>query len=84
MKINTEKILFTQLGDEGVVYDTENNEYVSLNETFFKILKGIEEAKDADSIVKSLCEEYDISEEECKTEVQEVLKTLTERKYIIE
>ena len=43
-KLNAQKILFTQLGDEGVLYDTQTNEYISLNETFFKILKGVEDS----------------------------------------
>jgi trimethylamine:corrinoid methyltransferase-like protein len=83
MKINTEKILFTQLGDEAVVYDTENNEYVSLNETFFKILKGVEKEQSVDEIVGSLCEEYDISAEDCKSEVIEALNILKEKEFII-
>ena len=46
MKINSEKVLFTQLGDEGVVYLIDTNEYLSLNETMYAILKGVEQGKD--------------------------------------
>lgn len=82
-QLNTEKILFTQLGDEGVVYDTEKNEYISLNETFFKILKGIEQGHNSEAIVNDLCQEYDISEEHCTAEVNGALQKLVERNYII-
>lgn len=82
-QINTDKVLFTQLGDEGVVYDTEKNEYISLNETFFKILKGIEQGNELDVIVNNLCQEYIISEDECTLEVNEALQKLAEKKYII-
>jgi hypothetical protein len=82
-QINTEKILFTQLGDEGVVFDIEKNEYVSLNETLFKILKGIEQSHELDLIVSNLCQEYAISEEKCIVEVNEVIEKLVLRKFII-
>lgn len=81
-QLNTEKILFTQLGDEGVVYDTEKNEYISLNETFFKILKGVEEGLATEQIVTKLCNEYAISEEDCKQEVEKALTRLVEKDYI--
>ena len=82
-QINTDKVLFTQLGDEGVVFDTEKNEYISLNETFFKILKGIEQGNELEIIVNNLCQEYAITEEDCTIEVNETLQKLAERKYII-
>jgi hypothetical protein len=83
-KLNTQKILFTQLGDEGVLYDTQTNEYISLNETLFKILKGIEDSLTIEQIVKNLCDEYRISEENCKQEVMNALSKLVEKEYIIE
>ena len=82
-QLNAEKILFTQLGDEGVVFDTEKNEYISLNETLFRILKGVEQGQNLEVIVNSLCQEYDISEEDCTAEVSEALQKLAEKKYII-
>ena len=83
-KLNAQKILFTQLGDEGVLYDTQTNEYISLNETLFKILKGIEDSLTNEQIVKNLCDEYRISEENCKQEVMNALSKLVEKEYIIE
>jgi hypothetical protein len=83
-KLNTQKILFTQLGDEGVLYDTQTNEYISLNETLFKILKGIEDSLTNEQIVKNLCDEYRISEENCKQEVMNALSKLVEKEYIFE
>lgn len=81
-QINTDRILFTQLGDEGVVYDTEKNEYVSLNETLFKILKGVEQSHDLEIIVNDLCREYAISQEDCTVEVTEALRKLAEKQYL--
>ena len=82
-KLNTQKILFTQLGDEGVLYDIQTNEYISLNETLFKILKGVEDRLTNEEIVKKLCDDYIISEENCKQEVMNTLSELLEKDYIL-
>lgn len=83
-KINTDQILFTQLGDEGVVYAIEKNEYLTLNETYFKILKGVEQGSKQAEIVAGLCQEYNISEADCTREVAESLQKLAERGYLIQ
>jgi len=82
-KLNTQKILFTQLGDEGVLYDIHTNVYISLNETLFKILKGVEDCLTDEQIVKKLCDDYNISEENCRQEVMNTLSQLMEKDYIL-
>ncbi len=82
--INNEKVLITELGNEGVLFEIESNKYVSLNETLFKILKGIEQELDIESIVKKLCDEYDIQEEVCRTEVADALAFLEKANYIVQ
>jgi hypothetical protein len=81
-KINDENVLFTQLGDEGVVYHIEKNEYQSLNETSFKILKSLENGLTMDQIVAELIAEYEISEEKCRAEIKETI-VIFERENII-
>lgn len=82
--INNEKVLITELGNEGVLFEIESNKYISLNETLFKILKGIEEELDIESIVKKLCDEYDIQEDLCRTEVADALAFLEKANYIVQ
>lgn len=82
MKINTENILFTQLGEEGVVYDIENNEYQNLNETSFKILKGIEKGLTEEEILNELLEEYEIEEADCRSEIKEAISEFIEKNII--
>ena len=53
-QFNTTDILITQLGDEGVAFNSTTNEYFSLNETSFKILKGIENNVSIEDIRKQL------------------------------
>ena len=81
-KINFNKILISQVGEDGVIFDLENNSYMSLNETFFKILKGIEVGDTEIQIIQNLCEEYDISTEECTEEVQSAIHQLLQKNYI--
>lgn len=81
-QINSDKILITQLGEEGVVYDIQTNVYLTLNETFFKILKGVESGKNQGEIVDMLCTEYQIDQTTCLQEVQKALLLLQEKKYI--
>lgn len=81
--INEEKILLTQLGEEGILFDLETNDYISLNETLYKILKGVQQGNDTATIVLDLCQEYSISEAECKTDVEAALIELEEKKYIV-
>ncbi len=82
MKINKDKVLFTLLGEEGVIFDTENNKYFTLNETSVRILRGFEDGKDEEAIVKDFLDEYDIAEETCKNEVQETIKLLVSKGYL--
>lgn len=81
---NNEKVLFTQLGNEGVLYQMETNEYFTLNETLFKILKGIEEGHTTDEIILNLCQEYEITEIACKNEVTNGIQQLLQKNMIFE
>lgn len=81
-KVNKERIIFTALGEEGVVFDIQSNEYLTLNETFFKILKSIDEQLDFDNIVSLLQNEYEISKEDCEKEVMNSINLLSSKGFI--
>ena len=81
-KVNTEKILFSQLGDEGVLFDLEKNEYKTLNETMYKIFEKIMEGSSIEEITDSLIQEYNITKEECREKVEKAITVLTEKNYI--
>jgi hypothetical protein len=70
------------LGEEGVVYDIENNEYQNLNETSFKILKGIEKGLTEEEILNELLEEYEIEEADCRSEIKEAISEFIEKNII--
>jgi hypothetical protein len=81
--INEENVLITELGQEGVLFEIESNKYVSLNETLFKIMKGIEQGLEIEQIIQQLCNEYAITEETCRADVAEAIAFLLKEKYII-
>ncbi|HMR82819.1 MAG TPA: PqqD family protein [Niabella sp.] len=83
-QFNTADVLITQLGDEGVAFNSTTNEYFSLNETSFKILKGIENNVSIEDIRKQLESEYDISADECENAVNNTIQSFLVKKLVIE
>lgn len=82
-QINKEEIIFTQLGNEGVVYSLKTNEYATLNETMFQVLNGVDQGQQPDDIAAQLCREYDVSEANSRQAVTEALGELATNGYII-
>lgn len=80
--INEEKVLFTQLGDEGVLFNVESNEYFSTNDTFTKIVLGIQNEMSVDQIVENLLEEFDIDADACRKSVENSINILQEKGFI--
>lgn len=80
---NEEKVLLTQLGDEGVAFDIESNEYYTLNETLFKIASGIKNQQTTPEIKAILLQEYDISEAFCHDEIAKGIQQLMDKKIIL-
>lgn len=81
-QINEEKVLFSQLDEEGVLFDIEKNQYLSLNQTFTSIFLYLQEGLGTQEILAKLLEEYEVGEEECLTELKRVIGQLVEMKFI--
>jgi hypothetical protein len=81
-QFNAKDILVTQLGQEGVAFNSATNEYFSLNETSFKILKGIENNLSVDAICGHLKNEYEISASDCKEQVNNTIELFLSKKLI--
>lgn len=83
-QLNKNDILITQLGEEGVAFNSVTNEYFSLNETSFKILRGIENNLSVDAICEQLIKEYDIAKSDCEKQVNTTIQLFLSKKLIIE
>ncbi|MGE9312043.1 PqqD family protein [Niabella sp. CJ426] len=83
-QFNAKDILITQLGEEGVAFNSATNEYFSLNETSFKILRGIESNLSVDAICRQLENEYEISAPDCRKQVNNIIQLFISKKLITE
>ena len=81
-EINIDRILFTHIGDEGVVYDIEKNEYINFNETLFQILIYIQDGKSKADIVKGLLSQYSVTLDSCMADVSEAILEMEGKNYI--
>jgi len=81
--VNTGKILLTQLGEEGILYNIDKNEYYTLNETLFAIAKGFENKLSIEELVASLTEKYDIAEKECRQELDKGIQILIDKQFLL-
>ncbi|GHB36990.1 PqqD family protein [Mongoliitalea lutea] len=82
--VNNERILFTQLDEEGIIYDVESNEYLNLNPTFCSIFLLIQEGLPLLAIKAKLLEEYDVDEQVCIDQLLASVKILEEKGFIKE
>lgn len=81
---NTKDILITQLDNEGVAFNSNTNEYFSLNETSFKILKGIESNLSIAEICEQLQKQYAISPADCEKDVNNTIQLFISKKLVLE
>ena len=82
--LNTNKILFTPLEEEGVLYAIEENKYISLNETYTSIVNCIAENLAFKAIVAHLMSEYEVDQNVCENQLQTVIADLLTKEYINE
>ncbi len=82
--LNTEKVLFTPLEDEGVLYAIEDNKYISLNTTYTSIVQYIAEGLEYNAIVAQLINEYEVEQKLCEEQLMTVLEDLIAKDFINE
>ena len=83
-ELNSDKVLFTPLEDEGVLYAIEENKYISLNTTYTSIVQNIADGLDFNSIVTQLMAEYEVDQQQCETQLAAVIADLKDKEYINE
>jgi hypothetical protein len=81
-KLNEERVLFTELEDEGVLYDMETNQYFALNPSLSAIIRYIQKDLIATEIVQNLMKEFEVDQETCENQVENSLGELLKKKYI--
>ncbi|NVJ87806.1 MAG: PqqD family protein [Algoriphagus sp.] len=82
--VEENRFLFTQLGEEGVLFDTKSNEYFNLNSTLTSIFNFLGEGLSLEELKAKLMEEYDVSEQQCNEDLEEAIAILKEKGLIYE
>lgn len=82
--LNTDKVLFTPLEEEGVLYAIDENKYISLNTTYTSIVQCIADGLDFNAIVAQLMEEYEVEQAVCEAQLKLVLADLIAKGYVNE
>lgn len=83
-KLDEKRFLFTEIEEEGVLFDVESNEYLNMNTTFCTIFNYLRENLGLLEIKEKLLQEYEVDEKVCETELLESIATLLEKKLINE
>lgn len=76
-------IIGSPIDDEMVMMDVDKGSYFGLNSMGSEIWNSIEEPKTIQELVDELIKEYEISEDECKTEVTKFIDALVDVNLII-
>ncbi len=76
--------LTSAIGDETVVMNMQNGNYIGLNTVASDIWVLLENPVSIDGIVKKLVSMYDVSEEECQKQSQDCINKLLEQNMIQE
>ena len=77
-----EYILTERLGEERIILNLQNEEYLSLNESATLIWEGATQGLSVEQIAAGLSSKFDVDEQEIKNDVVVFLEKLTKLKLI--
>lgn len=81
---DSDNFLTSAIGEETVVMNMSNGNYVGLNTVASQIWTLLEKPTTLQDIVKALTKMYDVSEQECQSESEECMSKLLEQQMILE
>lgn len=80
---NDKKFLFNKIGDEMVMMNMENGDFISLNAVGADIWELTREPVSQVKLIEELLRIYNIGEEKCRQEVEHFITTGMEQKMFI-
>lgn len=81
-QINEDHVLFSELDEDGVLFDIKKNEYLTLNATFTSIFKYLQNGLGTQEVLEKLLEEYEVTEETCLNQLHGVIDRLVELEFM--
>ncbi len=80
---NDQHLMASEVGDELVIMDVENGNYIGLNKTGYAIWKQIAEPTRVQDLIIYLTEKYSIQKAECTNDTLAYLKDMLAQKIIV-
>jgi len=75
-------LLFNQIDGEVVMLSIANNEYYGMDKIGSRIWKMLEQPVSFKNLIKMLCDEFNVSEQQCKKDTIEFLTKLSDKNLI--
>lgn len=76
-------LLFSDMDGETVMMSIQNGEYYGLDEVGSRIWQLLEKPESAETLTEKLIEDYEVTRENCLSDVMEFLNMLAEKHLII-
>jgi len=77
-----EQLISTQFGEELMMMDLRNGDYVNVSKTGAIIWEMLEEPKGLKDIVHEIQQRFEVNREDCENDVKEYITSLLEKGYI--
>lgn len=80
---NENGFLSSSLGNETVMMNLDNGDYLGLNSVASDIWNLLEKPVSVEDLYSQILNIYDVTEEQCKTEVNDFLQKLSEQNMLV-
>jgi PqqD family protein of HPr-rel-A system len=70
------------LDDEVVLIDADSGEFFAIKDSALAIWQRLDKESDLDRVIAGLCEDFDVSAEQCRADVEVFVAQLAERGYV--
>jgi PqqD family protein of HPr-rel-A system len=70
------------LDDEVVLIDADSGEFFAIKDSALAIWQRLDKESDLDRVIAGLCEDFDVSAEQCRADVEAFVAQLAERGYV--
>ncbi|HEX9805525.1 MAG TPA: HPr-rel-A system PqqD family peptide chaperone [Alteraurantiacibacter sp.] len=70
------------LDDEVVLIDADSGEFFAIKDSALAIWQRLDKESDLDRVIASLCEDFHVSAEQCRADVEVFVAQLAERGYV--
>jgi len=74
--MNTDQLMTLAVNKNGFIFDPENGISYTVNETGLFVLQKLQQGMQQDEIIKELCDEYNVSSEQGRSDLEHFMAML--------